>query len=241
MRLLLAEGDEDAARDLAAQLRRHGFTVGLESTGAGVLAWPTKVDCVLLGLDLPDLDALEVCRRLRSYCQVPLIALSSTGSGQPDAEPRDSELDCVLALQAGFDDYVPAPFLGLEVAARIDAVLRRARPIPLEHDTIPRQPPGTRDLITHGRLVINLRTREVTVGTRQITLTRKEFGLLVLLATEPGTVFSRERIMASVWQDETSLSSRTLDTHVATLRAKLDSRAWIVTVHGIGFRIGGDD
>jgi DNA-binding response OmpR family regulator len=229
VRLLLVEADESLARRLAEDLRRHGFVVDVAGLAASVFGWPVQVDLILLGLNLPDLDGFEVCRRLREYCQVPLIGLSR----------RETDLDCVLALQAGFDDYVTAPFCPQELAARIDAVLRRVQPRPPDRDTIPRQSVGPRDLIVHGPLVINVRTREVRLGGRQISLTRKEFGLLALVAAEPGRVFAREEIMASVWQDDSSLSSRTIDTHVATLRAKLGARGWIVTVHGVGFRIGG--
>jgi DNA-binding response OmpR family regulator len=228
MGLLLVEPDEVAAGELAGELRRQGFSVDIVGTGADALAGQVHADLVLLGLELPDLDGLEVCRRLQGGCQIPVIGLSV----------RDTELDRVLGLQAGLDDYVAKPCRPQELAARIDAVMRRVRPRPPEENTIPRQSRGPGETVTHGRLRISLRTREVMVGDRPIPVTRKEFDLLALLASDPGTVFSRGRIMAKVWHDESSLPSRTIDTHVGTLRAKLGSRTWIVTVHGIGFRLG---
>jgi DNA-binding response OmpR family regulator len=229
MRLLLVESDPIAADDLAYELRRQGLLVDTVGTGAEVFAASDEADLVLLGLELPDLDGLEVCRRLRERCQVPIIALSC----------GNNELDRVLGLQAGLDDYVTKPFRVPELVARIGAVMRRVRPRPLMRDLIPRQDSVVHaDTIAHGRLLISLRTREVRVSDRPVSVTRKEFDLLALLASDPGTVFSRDRIMSKVWNDESSLSTRTIDTHIGTLRAKLGARAWIVTVHGIGFRLG---
>lgn len=225
MNLLLVEADPFAARDLASDLRGFGFAVDVVDTGIGLLNTHVRPDLILLGLELPDLDGLEVCRRLRVHCQVPIIALSG----------RDSELDRVLGLQAGLDDYVTKPVLIPELVARIEAVMRRVRLPPPA--SMPRAAPraGT---IVHGSLTISLPTREVVVGDRRVPVTRKEFDLLALLASEPEMVFSRKRIMSEVWNDESAMSSRTIDTHIGTLRAKLGARSWVVTVHGIGFRLG---
>ncbi len=228
MHLLLVESDQFVADHLAGELRRQGFSVDVVGTGAAVLSEAPRVDLVLLGLELPDLDGLEVCRRLREHCQVPIIGLSS----------RDTELDRVLGLQAGLDDHLTSPCDARELAARIDVVMRRVRSSQPAWGAVPRQPHGPRDVVAHGRLRINPRTREVRVDGRPVLLTRKEFDLLALLASEPGTVFSRGRIMATVWQDDSSLPSRTIDTHIGTLRGKLGSRAWIVTIYGVGFRLG---
>jgi DNA-binding response OmpR family regulator len=225
VRLLLVEADMPTADELAHELRGQGFSVDVADTGADVLTIRTRPDLILLGLELPDLDGLEVCRRLRAKCQIPIIAMSG----------KDSELDRVLGLQAGLDDYVTKPLHCGELVARIDAVMRRVRPPAV--GIIPRQSQRA-DTIAHGSLRISLRTREVEVDNRPISVTRKEFDLLALLASEPGEVFSRKRIMSKVWNDESSLGSRTIDTHIGTLRAKLGDRSWVVTVHGIGFRLG---
>lgn len=227
MRVLLVDADTPAADRLSADLSRQGYAVEVLASGAQLLAAPPEADVVLLGLDLPDLDGLEVCRRLRERWEVPIIALSS----------RDTEMDRVLGFQAGLDDYVARPLRLRELAARIDAVMRRVRPSPPMRGSIPEQSRGP-DVLGRGALRIHVRTREVRMSGRLVPVTRKEFDLLALLASEPGRVFSRGRIMAKVWHDESALPSRTIDTHVGTLRAKLGSRKWIVTVHGVGFRLG---
>jgi DNA-binding response OmpR family regulator len=225
MNLLLVEADPVAAHDLTSDLRGFGFVVDVVDTGVGLLSMQVRPDLILLGLELPDLDGLEVCRRLRVHCQIPIIALSS----------RDSELDRVLGLQAGLDDYVTKPVMILELVARIEAVMRRVRLPPLA--MMPRREPKA-DTLVRGSLTISVHTREVLIGNRPVPVTRKEFDLLALLASEPDMVFSRKRIMSEVWNDESSMSSRTIDTHIGTLRAKLGARSWVVTVHGIGFRLG---
>lgn len=223
MRLLLAEADPSVAEDLTSDLRRHGFVVHHVCTAAEALTSTGGVDLMLLGLELPDLDGLEVCRLLRERCDLPIIGMTC----------RDSEMDRVLGLQAGLDDYVTKPVPPQELLARIDAVMRRVR---AARGAV--EEPAHRELIAHGSLLISLRTREVRVRDRRVSLTRKEFDLLALLASEPGRVFSRRRIMAKVWNDDSSVPSRTIDTHVGALRAKLGARTWVRTVHGVGFCLG---
>lgn len=220
--MLLVETTSAAAGDLGYELHGHGFEVDIVGTGAALLATTVLPDLVVLALDLPDLDGLEVCRRLRARSQVPIIGVST----------RDSELDRVLGLQAGLDDYVTGPVRVRELVAVIDAVMRRVR----------RPAAGAAagaETIAHGALHISLRAREVRVDGRRIAVTPKEFDLLALLASEPGTVFSRRRIMSKVWRDSSGRGTRTIDTHVGALRAKLGARSWVVNVPGIGFRLGG--
>ncbi|OLR93383.1 hypothetical protein BJP25_17240 [Actinokineospora bangkokensis] len=216
------DADPTAAGAVAGGLRDRGFAVELAGTGAALLDGPVRADLVLLGLDLPDLDGLEVCRRLRARSRVPVIALSA----------RDSELDRVLGFQAGLDDYVGTPVPVAELVARIHAVMRRVRGAPAE------EPAPPAEVVVRGDLRVNTRAREVHLGDRRIALTPKEFDLLALLAAEPGTVFTRGRIMAEVWDDSSGQSTRTIDTHVGALRAKLGARSWVVTVHGTGFKLG---
>jgi DNA-binding response OmpR family regulator len=170
---------------------------------------------VLLDLELPDLDGLEVCRGIRAACDTPVIAVTARGT----------ELDRVLGLQAGADDYVVKPYGFRELMARMDAVMRRSR----------RQPHAAR-VISHGLLRIDANLREVSIDGRCIDVTRKEFDLLYLLASNPNTVIPRKLLMQQVWGD--SWSRRTVDTHVSSLRTKLGASSWIITVRGVGFRLG---
>jgi DNA-binding response OmpR family regulator len=225
VRLLLVEADPAVAGALADELRGRGYGVDVARSGVELLGGSLVADLVLPGLELPDLDGPEVCRRLRAHSGVPIIALSG----------RDSELDRVLGFQAGLDDYVTRPFQVRELVARIAAVMRRVRGPAGE--SVEEDAPAP-DTIVREPLRISLRAREVSVADRPIAVTPKEFDLLVLLASEPDSVFSRSRIMSEVWNDTSGRSSRTIDTHVGALRAKLGARSWVVTVHGIGFRLG---
>lgn len=209
----------DAGDGLSHQLRRHGHTCTRAAHGGAALQVYGNADLVLLDLELPDLDGLEVCRAIRSVSRVPLIILTS----------RESEIDCVLGLQAGADDYVTRPFGVRELMARIEAVMRRAQ-------WQPAAAAGPAQEIRHGRLRIEVGSREVTVDGAPVTLTRKEFDLLCLLAQHPGTVVPRRQLLQQVWGN--SWSRRTVDTHVSSVRGKLGDPGWIVTVRGVGFRLG---
>ncbi|WLQ40106.1 response regulator transcription factor [Streptomyces laculatispora] len=215
---ILAVGSEESAtNELAQGLRRHGYRVESAATGARALHLHQNADLILLDLDLPDLDGLEVCRSIRASCQTPLIAVTA----------RESELDRVLALQAGADDCMTKPYGFRELMARMEAVMRRTQPQwPLEQ------------VIEHGPLRIDVNSREIRLGGRPIEVTRKEFDLLHLLASWPDTVIPRQQLAAQVWGESMPLRGRTIDTHVSSLRSKLGSSSWIVTVRGVGFRLG---
>jgi DNA-binding response OmpR family regulator len=215
-RVLVVENDPSDAEALAKGLRRHGHEVERAATGDAALRAYRDVDLVLLDLELPDLDGLEVCRHIRAACHVPVIAVTA----------RDSEVDRVLGLQAGADDYIVKPYGFRELMARMEAVMRRAAP------ALPEPP----KVISHGPLRIDARTREVRLDGRRVEVTRKEFDLLFLLASHPDTVMPRKRLMKEVWGD--SWSRRTVDTHVSSLRGKLGASDWIITVRGVGFRLG---
>lgn len=217
MRVLVVEEDTAAAESLTHGLRRHGYDVDSVDTGTHALKTYHRADLVLLDLELPDLDGLEVCRGIRAACDTPIIAVTARGT----------ELDRVLGLQAGSDDYLVKPYGFRELMARIEAVMRRVRP----------QPPAVRT-ISHGPLLIDSGTREVRLDGRLINVTRKEFDFLHLLASQPETVFSRKQIMSRVWDTEWTGFSRTIDTHVNSLRNKLGVSTWIITVRGVGFRLG---
>jgi DNA-binding response OmpR family regulator len=218
--VLIVEDDESIAAPLAKGLAREGFEVERLTSGEATLArlngGGPPPDVVLLDLGLPDLDGFEVCRRLRDGSDVPIIVVTARGE----------EVDRVIGLELGADDYIVKPFGFRELLARIRAVTRRRTPRVL--DTAP---------LRVGTLTVDPRTREVRLGDRQVTLTPKEFDLLVLLAEDPGAVWSRGRILEAVWDPHWYGPTKTLDVHVASLRKKLGDPAWIETVRGVGFRL----
>ncbi|WP_308164569.1 response regulator transcription factor [Nonomuraea sediminis] len=216
MRILLVEDDAHVAEPLKAGLERHGHDVEHVATGTAALV-AAKADLVLLDLGLPDLDGIEVCRRLRAMSEVPIIVLTA----------RSEEIDRVMGLQVGADDYVVKPYGFRELLARIQAVTRRAARTeqPREGET------------PQGRLWVDTRTRRATLDGAELDLTRREFDLLAFLAEDDGALRTREEIMDAVWDENWFGSTRTLDVHVGSLRAKLGDPAWIETVRGVGFRL----
>lgn len=226
MQVLVAESDTVYVDNLRAELHRHGFETEQCGTGAEALERYPKFDFFLIDLALPDIDGLEVCRLLRAASDIPIIAFTDPGT----------DLDRILCLQAGCDDCMAKPFGFRELLARIEAVLRRSGSRPTAF--LRSQP------IMIGSLCIDRDTREARINGRVIELTRIEFRLLLQLAAQPQTVFSRARLMADVWgyQDDgqplSAKASRTIDTHVSALRKKLGDPSWIVTLRGIGFRMG---
>jgi DNA-binding response OmpR family regulator len=214
VQILIVEDDDAIAKPLAAGLEREGFDVTRVSTGEDALE-AALPDLVLLDLRLPGMDGTEVCRRLRARSDVPIIVVTAKGE----------EVDRVVGLELGADDYIVKPFGFRELLARIRAVMRRARP-------------GTdRAQIHVGSLEIDVRGRRATMGDDPLNLTTKEFDLLALLASEPGDVVSRQRILREVWDTEWFGPTKTVDVHVASLRRKLGDPAWIETVRGIGLRL----
>ena len=215
MRVLLVEDDEPIAESLTRGLSRYGFEVRWVRTGAEALADEDEAAIVLVDLGLPDMDGLDVCRELRARGDVPIIVISA----------RSDEVDRVVGLEIGADDYVTKPFGVREVVARMRAVLRRAQPAHRE----PAQ--------EHGRLRIDRRGRRVHLDGAEVELAPKEFDLLAFLAEEPGAVFTREQIMEAVWDENWFGPTKTLDVHVGTLRRKLGDAASLETVRGVGFRL----
>ncbi|MEM8904303.1 MAG: response regulator transcription factor [Actinomycetota bacterium] len=214
-RLLLVEDDERVAGAVREALERHGYDVQRAATGAEALA-ADRVDLVLLDLGLPDLDGLEVCRRLRQAHDWPVIAVTARGS----------PVERVAGLRGGADDYVVKPFSIAELTARIDAVLRRTG--------LPTERTGTIEL---GRVRIDEVGRTVTVDGEPVQLSRKEFDLLLDLAHHRGVVRSRTQLLADVWDTDFDSRSRTVDVHIGVLRHKLDVPGLIETVHGVGYRL----
>lgn len=219
-RLLLVEDDDSIAEPLITGLEREGFVVTWVADGHGALE-ADQPDLVLLDLGLPDLDGAEVARRIRARSTVPIIVVTARGE----------ELDRVLLLEMGADDYVVKPFGLRELVARVRAVQRRVDQVCPERD----EPAST--VVRLGPLEIDTRARRVHVDDAEVDLTPKEYDLLSLLARDPGAVFSREQIMDQVWDEHWWGSTKTLDVHIAGLRKKLGHREWITNIRGVGFRL----
>ncbi|CAB4362279.1 MAG: response regulator [Actinobacteria bacterium] len=216
MQLLLVEDDPSISVPLAEGLIREGFDVIVAATGAAALAAP-PCDIVLLDLGLPDLEGRVVCQRLRERSAVPIIVVSARGE----------EIDRVILLELGADDYVVKPFGFRELVARIRAVTRRTK---TDDAAVPAR------AITVGDLVLDQRSRTVTLGGDTIALTPKEYDLLLCLAADPGAVRSREQLIHEVWDEHWWGSTKTLDVHVASLRKKLRPEM-IETVRSVGYRL----
>jgi two-component system, OmpR family, response regulator RegX3 len=215
MKVLVVEDEDAIAVPLQQGLEREGYEVSRVATGQAALD-AAQVDLVLLDLRLPDIDGLDVCRQLRARSDVPIIIVSARGE----------EVDRVVGLELGADDYVVKPFGLREVVARIRAVTRRAR-----------EPSAGVDRLVIGSLVVDVEAHRVTLDDHLLDLTPKEFDLLALLASQPDVAVTRQRVMAEVWNTEWYGSTKALDVHVASLRRKLRDPGWIETVRGIGFRL----
>ncbi len=221
--LVLVVEDERAIADLVRMyLTREGFGVHVEHDGAAGLAAARKVRPVACVLDiaLPGMDGTEVCRRLReSGDWTPVLFLTA----------RDDEIDRILGLELGADDYVTKPFSPRELVARVKAVLRRTEGPP-EGDRVRRVGPITLDPVR----------RLVLAGDEPVTLTSTEFDLLGHLMSRPGRVFTREELLASVWGYAARGGTRTVDVHVAQVRSKLGAAAGVIrTVRGVGYTADG--
>jgi DNA-binding response OmpR family regulator len=215
--VLLAEDDVSISDPLARALRREGYLVNVSSDGVSTLdaALAGGIDLLVLDLGLPRLDGLEVCRRLRSEGQtVPVLILTA----------RADEVDTVIGLDAGADDYVTKPFRLAEFLARVRALLRR----------------GTSETSVAQGVRVDAEARRAWLGDTELELTTKEFDLLRLLVNDAGKVVTREQIMHEVWGDKWWGSTKTLDMHISWLRRKLGDDAqrpsYITTVRGVGFR-----
>jgi DNA-binding response OmpR family regulator len=223
--VLIVEDDRRIAQPLVKGLEREGLEAEWVSTGGEALArvdadGQPAPDVVLLALRLPDLDGFEVCRTIRATRDVPIIVVTARGE----------EVDRVLGLELGADDYVVKPFGFRELLARIRAVTRRVQPRV-----------ASETAVKIGPLLVDRRTRRVTVDGSPVSLTQKEFDLLALLAEDPDAVWSRTQILEDVWDPHWYGPTKTLDVHVATLRKKLGHPEWIETVRGVGFRLRVDD
>jgi len=216
--VVLVVEDEPAIADLLRMyLSREGFQVLVETDGQDALTAIAdhRPSCVLLDVGLPGMDGIEVCRRLRAEQDwTPVLFCTA----------RDDEVDRVLGLELGADDYITKPFSPREVVARVKAVVRRAR-----------GPQAQSQSVRVGRVEMDPMTRRCTVAGRSVELTATEFDLLFYLMTHPGQIFSRDQLLSEVWGYAAMVNTRTVDVHVAQLRGKLGEYNIIRTVRGVGY------
>lgn len=225
MRQVLVVDDEARIREVVQYaLEREGYRVSsVDDGGAAVDALARGAfDLVVLDVMLPGLDGLEVCRRVRATSKVPILFLSA----------RSDEIDRVLGLELGGDDYLVKPFSPRELVARVKAVLRRA-------EAAGDDPEPKKKKLTHGAITIDPERHEVACGASRIDLTPTEFGLLAALLERPGVVLSRGQLMQRAYSYDNLVTERTIDTHVRRIRAKFRAIAAddpIATVHGVGYK-----
>jgi len=222
--ILLVDDEESLQKLLTFPLARDGFRVVPAHDGEEALDRfaQERVDLVVLDVMLPKLDGLEVCRRLRATSSVPILMLTA----------RDDELDKVLGLELGADDYMTKPFSVREFRSRVRALLRRA--------SAPRHEPGADEVIEADGLRIDPSRRRVDVRGDEVTLTYVEFEILRAMAERPGRVYTRQALLERLWGDSDYRDPRTIDVHVRHLREKLEQDPrrpeYIFTVRGVGYR-----
>lgn len=220
MNVLLVEDDQSVAASVIDGLESSGISITHVGTGKAAItsADSGDFDLILLDLGLPDMDGQDVCRAIRTNSTTPIIILSA----------RSEEVDRVLALEFGADDYLVKPFGMRELVARIKAVVRRSSAAPTD---------AHQSTQVIGPLKIDRRSQRVFVNDQEVSLTSKEFDLLAYLANDPGAVFRRNDIMNEVWDTNWYGTTKTVDAHVAALRKKLGNQDWIDAVRGVGFRL----
>jgi two-component system response regulator RegX3 len=224
LRVLLVDDEQDILEPLGYALEREGYRVEAIPDGETALerARSEAFDVVVLDVMLPGISGIEVCRTLRAESDVPIVMLTA----------RDAEVDRVLGLELGADDYVTKPFSTAELVSRIRAILRRRE---LDRES------GLRNEITASGISIDLARHTVTVDGRGVELTPSEFRLLVLLAEEPGRVFTRQQIMEHLWRTPYVGDTRACDAHISNLRHKIERDPShperIVTVREVGYKL----
>ena len=222
---ILVVDDEASIRELLTfNLKKNGYEVTAAADGREALAKAAGMDLVLLDIMLPEVDGLEVCRRLKADPQtsgIPIIMLTAKGE----------DMDKILGLEYGADDYITKPFNILEVKARIKAIIRRTGKKKDQKED--------GKLVVKGDMKIDCESRRVVIGDREINLTAKEFDLLELLATHPNKVYSRENLLNLVWGYEYPGDVRTVDVHIRRLREKIEAQPsdpkYVYTKWGVGY------
>ncbi len=234
MKILIIEDEANIIQVIQLYLEQAGYSIISASDGIAGLELHAREhpDLVILDLMLPGLEGMEVCRRIRNWANTPILMLTA----------RQGEEDRILGLESGADDYLIKPFSPRELVSRVKAILRRSAMSPTEQDKLAReeQVAGNANEFRFGGLLINIPARKVTVNGQPITLTAKEFDLLVALASAPDRVFTRETLLNQVWGYTYLGDGRTVDVHVGTVRKKIESIAGmphhIQTVWGVGYK-----
>jgi two-component system OmpR family response regulator len=221
-RVLVADDEPNIREVISFALERAGYSVATARNGSEALQQLRRgpVDLIVLDIGMPEMDGLEVCRQIRKSSDVPILFLSA----------RDEEIDRVLGLEIGGDDYVTKPFSARELVARVNVILKRAR-------NGGKAPVAA----SHGRVRLDASRHGVWFDDTAVTLTALEFEILAALMARPEVVFSREQIMEAAYGGGTFVSDRTIDSHIRNLRAKFAEAGCssiIETVHGVGFRLG---
>jgi two-component system, OmpR family, response regulator len=222
---ILVVDDDPHIRDVVRfAFEKTGMNISIAQDGKEALRqFDRNVhDLVVLDIGMPEMDGLEVCRRIRKTAETPILFLSA----------RDEEIDRILGLEIGGDDYVTKPFSPRELVARVNAILRRARSTP------PQPEPST---LSHGGLTIDTGARIANFSGKPVALTALEFSILRALLARPGFVFTRELILDAAYAGNIHVADRTIDSHIRNIRAKLataGSDSVIETVHGVGFKLG---
>jgi DNA-binding response OmpR family regulator len=219
-RVLVVEDEDGIASFVAMYLKKGGFAVSVASTGADALAKAGTEHPALIVLDLalPDIDGIDVCKRIRQRSDVPVLMLTA----------RDDDIDKIIGLEVGADDYLTKPFNPRELVARVKSILRRT--------ASPRRQ-LERSVLTHGELTIDAGGREVSVGDTAVQLAPKEFDLLWELVDHRGLVLTRDQLLERVWGYTFAGDTRTVDVHVRQVRRKLGEACPIVTVWGVGYKV----
>jgi DNA-binding response OmpR family regulator len=218
--VLVVEDEASIASFVSLYLKNAGYTVRTAATGTEALSQVQGGDVALTVLDLmlPDIDGIEVCRRIRKSSDMPILMLTA----------RDEDVDKIIGLEVGADDYMTKPFNPRELVARVKSILRRAAPERRERESAQ---------IQHGRLLVDAGRREVRVGDEEIQLAPKEFDLLWELLDHRGLVLTRDQLLERVWGYTFAGDTRTVDVHVRQLRRKLGDASPIVTVWGVGYKV----
>jgi two-component system, OmpR family, alkaline phosphatase synthesis response regulator PhoP len=218
--VLVVEDESSIASFVALYLKNAGYTVRTAATGGEALqqVGTDAPSLVVLDLNLPDIDGIEVCRRIRKSADVPIIMLTA----------RDEDVDKIIGLEVGADDYLTKPFNPRELVARVKSVLRRSGPDRKDLESAQ---------IRHGDLAVDAGRREVRVGEDEVQLAPKEFDLLWELLDHRGLVLTRDQLLERVWGYTFAGDTRTVDVHVRQLRRKLGEASPIVTVWGVGYKV----
>ena len=218
--ILIVEDENSIASFVALYLKNAGYSVRTVAKGADALDQVSSdpPSLTILDLMLPDIDGIEVCRRIRKTSDVPILMLTA----------RDEDVDKIIGLEVGADDYMTKPFNPRELVARVKSILRRSTPERRQAESA---------VLRHGELSIDAGRREVRVGEEEIQLAPKEFDLLWELLDHRGLVLTRDQLLERVWGYTFAGDTRTVDVHVRQLRRKLGDASPIVTVWGVGYKV----